>query len=185
MSATTVYWLKVDVPMKWSSSLPLQVKREVPSGITPLPCVARILPQRLVLPDLQNLHSLHSGVLGVLASWFRRRGRRESLLECYDVVAGLDGGDPRADGLDDTGSLVTEDDGESTLGVLSGQSVGIYLVSVRCFLLPKHSRNRTCVADSSVVDLNADFVGLGWSNLNVLDSERLSSFPCHSSLSRR
>jgi hypothetical protein len=42
----------------------LHLKRDVPSGMTPLPWVARILPQRFVLPDLQNLHSLHSGVLG-------------------------------------------------------------------------------------------------------------------------
>src|ERR1700710_3055842 len=63
MSATTVYCENVDVPMKCSSSLPLQVNRDVPSGMTPLPCVARIFPHRFVLPDLQNLHSLHSGVL--------------------------------------------------------------------------------------------------------------------------
>ena len=63
MSATTVYWEKVDVPMKWRSDLPLHLKREVPSGITPFPWVALILPQRFVLPDLQNLHSPHSGVL--------------------------------------------------------------------------------------------------------------------------
>jgi hypothetical protein len=43
--------------------LPLHLKREVPSGITPFPCVARIFPHRLVLPDKQNLHSRHSGVL--------------------------------------------------------------------------------------------------------------------------
>src|ERR1700712_2306250 len=64
MSATTVYCEKVLVPMKCSSSLPWHLKRELPSGITPLPCVARILPHRFVLPDLQNLHSPHSGVLG-------------------------------------------------------------------------------------------------------------------------
>lgn len=63
MSATTVYCEKVDVPMKCSRSLPLHLKREVPSGMTPLPWVARILPQRLVLPERQNLHSPHSGVL--------------------------------------------------------------------------------------------------------------------------
>ena len=49
--------------MKCSSSLPLHLNRDVPSGITPLPWVALILPQRFVLPDLQNLHSPHSGVL--------------------------------------------------------------------------------------------------------------------------
>lgn len=63
MSATTVYCEKVDVPMKWRMSLPLHRNREVPSGITPRPCVARIAPQRFVLPDRQNLHCLHSGVL--------------------------------------------------------------------------------------------------------------------------
>src|SRR4051794_10592039 len=89
MSATTVYCENVDVPMKWSRSLPLHLKRDVPSGMTPFPCVARILPQRLVLPDLQNLHSLHSGVLYVVrrvsvtfgVGWRtieRRRGRRAS-----------------------------------------------------------------------------------------------------------
>lgn len=51
------------MPMKWRRSLPLALNREVPSGMTPLPWVARILPQRFVLPDLQNLHSPHSGVL--------------------------------------------------------------------------------------------------------------------------
>src|SRR5690349_8282089 len=64
MSATTVYCENVDVPIKCSRSLPLQRNRPVPSGMTPLPCVARILPHRFVLPDLQNLHSPHSGVLG-------------------------------------------------------------------------------------------------------------------------
>ena len=63
MSATTVYCEKVEVPMKWSRSFPFDLKREVPSGMTPFPCVARIFPHKFVLPDLQNLHSPHSGVL--------------------------------------------------------------------------------------------------------------------------
>jgi hypothetical protein len=37
-------------------------KRDVPSGITPLPCVARTAWHRLVLPDRQNLHLRHSAV---------------------------------------------------------------------------------------------------------------------------
>ena len=37
-------------------------KRLVPSGITPLPCVARIAVHRLVLRDRQDLHCRHSGV---------------------------------------------------------------------------------------------------------------------------
>src|SRR5450755_2673398 len=42
--------------------LPLIEKRDVPSGIRPLPWVTRIFWQRLVLPDLQYSHSPHSGV---------------------------------------------------------------------------------------------------------------------------
>ena len=48
--------------MKWKIGLPFFEKRLVPSGIKPLPCVARIAWHRFVLPDLQNLHCLHSGV---------------------------------------------------------------------------------------------------------------------------
>ena len=39
ISATTVYSLNVLVPMKWNRVFPLHEKRDVPSGITPLPCV--------------------------------------------------------------------------------------------------------------------------------------------------
>ena len=42
--------------------LPPMEKRLVPSGITPLPCVARIAVHRLVLRDRQDLHWRHSGV---------------------------------------------------------------------------------------------------------------------------
>lgn len=35
MDATTVNSENVEVPMKWYTLLPLHVKREVPSGITP------------------------------------------------------------------------------------------------------------------------------------------------------
>ena len=43
-------------------SLRLLENLEVLSGIRPWPCVARIAPQRLVLPDTQNLQAPHSGV---------------------------------------------------------------------------------------------------------------------------
>lgn len=46
-------------------------------------------------------------------------------LESDNVIAGLYVGDALADGLDDTGTLMTEDDGEGTFGVLAGQCVGI------------------------------------------------------------
>ena len=76
ISGNTVYSLKVDVPMKCNSVFPLQENLLVPSGITPLPCVPLcdddviryhvstvtnhlILLHKLVLDDLQNLHSPH------------------------------------------------------------------------------------------------------------------------------
>lgn len=62
ISATTVYSLNVDVPMKWNTFCPLQVKRDVPSGITPCPWVVRILEHKLVFGLLQNLQSLHWGM---------------------------------------------------------------------------------------------------------------------------
>src|SRR5271168_1285140 len=43
------------------TSLPME-NRLVPSGISPLPCVARIAVHRLVLCDVQDLHWRHSGV---------------------------------------------------------------------------------------------------------------------------
>src|ERR1700722_6828719 len=42
--------------------LPLNEKREVPSGITPFPWVIRIRWHKLVLPDRQNSQVPHSGV---------------------------------------------------------------------------------------------------------------------------
>lgn len=35
----------------------------------------------------------------------------------------------------------------------------------------------TCVANTSVVDLDSDLVGLGGSNLNILNGERLAGLP--------
>ena len=61
---------------------------------------------------------------------------------------------------------MSEDDGEGTLGVLAGQCVGI------------------CVADTGVVDLNADLMGLWGSNLDILDREVLAGFPGNGSLSK-
>lgn len=46
-------------------------------------------------------------------------------LEGDNVVTRLHVGDTLTNGLDETGTLVAEDDGESTLGVLAGQRVGI------------------------------------------------------------
>ena len=123
ISATTVYWMKVEVPMKCNRSCPLHLNRLVPSGRTPLPCVARILPHKLVFPDLQNLHSLHSGVLFYVS--FSSHCRRKNVLESDNVVTRLDVGHTLSNGFHDTSTLVTEDDRESTFGVLSGECVGI------------------------------------------------------------
>lgn len=46
-------------------------------------------------------------------------------LEGDNVVTRLHVGDTFTNGLDETGTLVSEDDRESTLGVLAGQCVGI------------------------------------------------------------
>lgn len=46
-------------------------------------------------------------------------------VESDDVVAGLHVGDALADGLDDTGTLVSEDDGEGALGILAREGVGV------------------------------------------------------------
>jgi hypothetical protein len=47
------------------------------------------------------------------------------VLESNNVVARLHVCDALADGLDDSSALVPEDNGECTLGVLSGECVGI------------------------------------------------------------
>jgi hypothetical protein len=80
-------------------------------------------------------------------------------LEGNNVVAGLYVCNTLTNGLDDTSALVSEDDGEGTLRVLAGQCVGI------------------CVADTGVVNLNADLVGPGWEDFDIFDGEVLAGFP--------
>jgi hypothetical protein len=43
---------------------------------------------------------------------------------------------------------------------------------------------RTCVADTSVEDLNTDLVGLWRSDLDIFDRKGLTGFPGDSGLSR-
>jgi hypothetical protein len=50
---------------------------------------------------------------------------RWNVLKSNDIVTWLHGSDTLADGLNNTGSLVAEDDRESTFGILSGECVGI------------------------------------------------------------
>jgi hypothetical protein len=59
------------------------------------------------------------------------------------VVARLYVCDTLTDGLDDTSTLVTEDNGESTLGVLSGQCVGIWRTLV-CHSMPRIVVSSVC-----------------------------------------
>jgi hypothetical protein len=84
-------------------------KREVPSGISPCPAYADLLAQ-VGRPDLQNLHSPHSGVYSGI-TW----------------IAGFDAGHAGADFLDDAAALVTEDHREHAFGIGAGQreSVGV------------------------------------------------------------
>jgi hypothetical protein len=87
-------------------------------------------------------------------------------VESNDGVTGLDVGHTLTNRFDDTGTFVTENDGEGTFGVLSGESVCI------------------CVADTSVEDLNTDLVGLWRSDLDIFDRKGLTGFPGDSGLSR-
>lgn len=90
----------------------------------------------------------------------RRRGRTwANSLERDDMVALLHVRHTLANALDDTSTLVTGDDGEGTLGVLAAHHVGIR------------------VADTGVVDLNADLVGFGRCHLDVLNAEVLGGTP--------
>lgn len=81
------------------------------------------------------------------------------LLESNDVITRLHVGDALTNRLNNTGTLVSQDDGEGTFWVLAGQCVGI------------------CVANTCVVDLDTDFVGFRRGDLNVLDGQVLASLP--------
>lgn len=92
------------------------------------------------------------------------------------MVTGLHVSDTLADRLDDASTLVSEDDGESSLRVLAGESVRILISSA----LISHMMLwccLTCVAYASVVHLDTDLVGLGRSDFDILDRKWLSSLP--------
>jgi hypothetical protein len=101
------------------------------------------------------------------------------------VVADLYVCDALADGLDDTGTLVTENNRERALGVFSGECVGIWRVLVVVpkswsLLLGRHvwtGAGLTGMANTGVVDLDADLMRLGWRNLDILDGEILACLP--------
>lgn len=85
-------------------------------------------------------------------------------LESNNVVTRLHVGDTLTNRLHNTSTLVSQNDGESTLWVLARQCVGI------------------CVADTGVVDLDTDFVSFGGSDLDVFDAKVLASLPGDGSL---
>jgi hypothetical protein len=66
ISAMTEYSENVEHPMKWLITVPsfFAVNLDVPSGITPAPCVDRIVGHRFVFGDAQKMHAgaLHCGV---------------------------------------------------------------------------------------------------------------------------
>jgi hypothetical protein len=80
----------------------------VPSGIRPLPWVARTAWHRLVLPDLQNLHSPHSAVYSGI-TW-------SPTLRASHAFA---------DRLDDAAAFVAEDGRGNAFRVVAGQREGI------------------------------------------------------------
>lgn len=47
------------------------------------------------------------------------------------MITRLHIGDTLTNGFDNTGTLVSQDDGERTLGILAGQSVGVFALTVR------------------------------------------------------
>ena len=75
------------------------------------------------------------------------------------MIARLHVGNSLTNRLDVTGTLMTKDNGESTLGVLARECVCIGM------------------ADTSVVDLDTNFVCARGQNLNFLNGEVLASFP--------
>lgn len=46
-----------------------------------------------------------------------------------------------------------------------------------CCSMMRHERGLTCVANTSVVDLDTDLVGPGGKDLNVLERKRLAGLP--------
>lgn len=81
-----------------------------------------------------------------------------------DVIANLDIGHTLADALDDTSTLVSENDGESTLRISTRQGVGV------------------SVADTGEGELDADLMGTGRQNLDILNRQRLAGLPGNGSL---
>ena len=61
------------------------------------------------------------------------------------MVAGLHVCDTLADGFDNAGTLMAQDNGEVTLGVLSRQSVGIFADSQYTITITPDIRSNNCI----------------------------------------
>lgn len=111
-------------------------------------------------------------------------------LEGDDMVARLDARDALADGLDDAGSLVAQDDWKRTLGVLAGEGICICggenqprsATGCNACKGDVSGLGLTCVTDSGVVDFDSNLVGLGRCDLNVLDAQVFAGLPSHGRL---
>ena len=98
-----------------------------------------------------------------------------------DMVPDLDVSHALADALDDTSSLVAEHDRESALGILSRQRVRVLFergsrqqmgnLSVSRSRMLSQTTKTYGVAETSVEDLDADLILLGWADLDVLDGQ--------------
>lgn len=139
-SCTTVYWLNVDVPMKWYSGLPSLEKRTPPSAfMTPLPVHARTAyvgaerrPSRTTgglsaprSPCRACLAQIGLAALAELALAAERLVARD------DMVAGLDARHARANALHDARRLVAQDAGELALGICARTGGGRRRVGAR------------------------------------------------------
>lgn len=132
-SATTVYSENTEQPIKWYKVFPLQVKRDVPSGMTPLPWVLRILPQRFVFGDLQNLHSRHCGMYnGTTWSPVKKKkiikyfnAKYNSLDDVWYILTRFEFGDIGTNAFDYSSTLVSQDTWKKSFRIQSIEGVSI------------------------------------------------------------
>lgn len=95
-------------------------------------------------------------------------------------------GDAFADRLDDTGSLVSEDNGKGTLRIFAGEGIRVCTVRSATIFPFQNSTSQeddasvlTCVTNSSVVYLNANLMSLWRSNFNGLEAQVFAGLPGH------
>lgn len=119
-----------------------------------------------------------------------------NLLQCDYMITWLHIGDAFADRFNDTGSLVSEDNGKGTFWVLARESVRVCVpVSIKSFFCFSGNTASgippvrgavadgevllTCMANSSVVNLNANLMSLWGSDLDGLKAQIFTCLPGH------